>query len=52
MPFSIEFLDEPLEYLEDDPQIPSAPALLTIGDFREDFACSLYAWSKEEYENQ
>jgi hypothetical protein len=50
--FSIVFSDGPLEYLDDDPSIPSAIGLLTIGDFREDFAASLYLWSKEDYESQ
>jgi hypothetical protein len=50
--FSIVFSDEPLEFLADDPSIPSAIGLLTIGDFREDFAASLYQWNKEDYELQ
>lgn len=52
MSFSIAFLDRPLEYLDDDPSVPSAIGLLTIGDFREEFAASLYEWNKEDYESQ
>ena len=52
MSFSIVFLDEPWEYLDDDPSIPSAIGRLIIGDSQEEFAASLFLWSKENYQSQ
>jgi hypothetical protein len=50
--FSISFPDQPLEYLGDDPAIPSAIGLLVLGDFQESFASTLYEWKQSDYENQ
>lgn len=52
MPFSIQFLDEPLIYPFDDAKTPGAPGLLVIGESKEGFCSSLYHWSKEQYESQ
>ena len=52
MAFSISFLDAPLEYLEDDPAIPSAIGKIVIGNFEEEFASSLFEWSRTDYEGQ
>jgi CdiI N-terminal domain len=52
LPFSIKFIDEPLEYLSDDVSVPSAIGQITIGDFKEEFAACLYTWSKSGYESQ
>lgn len=52
LPFSISFLDQPLEYLADDPTIPSAIGLLVLGDHREEFASTLFEWNKNDYEEQ
>ena len=52
MAFSIAFVDEPLEYLADDHSIPFAIGEIRLGVFRENFASSLYTWSKTDYEAQ
>jgi hypothetical protein len=52
MAFRIGFTDEPDEYLDDDPTVPSAVGLITIGEFSENFVSSLYEWNKEAYESQ
>ena len=52
MAFSIEFLDEPLQYLGDDPSPPYAIGEITLGSFKETFAANLYTWSKNDYEAQ
>ena len=46
------FTDEPDEYLDDDPTVPSAIGLITIGEFNENFVSSLYEWNKKAYESQ
>ena len=50
--FSISFLDQALEYLGDDPTIPSAIGLIGLGDFQEEFASTLYEWKQSDYEEQ
>lgn len=50
MAFEIRFTDSPIEYLDDDPNIPSAVGLFRAGSFEENFASSLYEWKKEDYE--
>jgi len=52
MSFSICFTDDPAEFLDDDPKVPSAVGLITIGEFVENFVSSLYEWRKEKYERQ
>ena len=52
MPFSIQFLDEPLLYPFDDAKTPCAPGLLVMGESKEGFCSSLYEWSKQQYESQ
>jgi hypothetical protein len=46
MPFSIQFLDEPVLYPFDDAKTPGAPGLLVMGESKEGFCSSLYEWSK------
>jgi hypothetical protein len=50
--FSICFTSEPLEYLDDDPSIPSAVGLITVGEFVENFVSTLYEWTNEQYQRQ
>jgi hypothetical protein len=50
--FSISFPDQPLEYLADDPTVPSAIGILVLGDFQEEFASVLSEWSTSDYERQ
>ena len=52
MPFSIEFLDEPLLYPFDDVETPAAPGVLIMGNAKEGFYSSLYDWKKQQYESQ
>ena len=52
MAFKVGFTDEPDEYLDDDPTVPSAIGLITIGEFNENFVSSLYEWNKKAYESQ
>jgi hypothetical protein len=52
MPFSIQFLDEPLRYPFDDANTPGAPGLLVMGESKEGFCSTLYQWSKQQYESQ
>lgn len=49
--FSIEFLDEPLEYPFDDPSIPAAPGRLMLGKCEEEFLANLALWNKSDYES-
>jgi hypothetical protein len=44
MTFSIRFTDEPNEYLDDAPGVPSANGRITAGGLDENFASSLYEW--------
>ncbi|MGB7282332.1 MAG: hypothetical protein WBE13_08735 [Candidatus Acidiferrum sp.] len=52
MPFSIEFLDDPVSYPYDDPTTPEARGVLILGEAKEYFGSSLYEWTKKEYETQ
>jgi hypothetical protein len=52
MMFSIHFLDIPREYLHDDGVTPSAIGQIVIGEFREDFASSLFEWTQQDYRRQ
>jgi hypothetical protein len=52
MAFEIRFTDDPNEFLDDDPAIPSAIGLFRAGTVEENFASSLYEWKKEDYEAQ
>jgi hypothetical protein len=49
--FSIEFIDEPLEYPYDDTGIPAAPGRLVLGKSMEEFLANLFLWSKSDYES-
>jgi hypothetical protein len=52
MSFSINFTDNPVEYLDDDPSAPSAVGVINVGEFAENFVSTLYEWTKEQYESQ
>jgi hypothetical protein len=52
MTFAIRFKDEPNQYLDDDPTVPSAIGRIVAGDLEEEFVSSLYEWKKEDYQSQ
>jgi hypothetical protein len=52
MPFSINFLDGPLEYPFDDSSVPAARGVIVLNDFHEEFLASLAIWSKHQYQKQ
>lgn len=52
MSFSICFTGEPDQYLSDHPNVPYAVGRIVAGGLDEGFACTLYEWSKGDYEAQ
>jgi len=50
MAFEMFFTGDPNEFLDDDPNIPSAIGLIRLGSFEENFVSSLYEWKTEDYE--
>lgn len=52
MAFAICFKNEPNQYLDDDPTVPSAIGRIVAGKLDEEFVSSLYEWSKETYQSQ
>jgi hypothetical protein len=52
MAFTICFRNEPNQYLDDDPTVPSAIGRIVAGELDEEFVSSLYEWSKETYQSQ
>ena len=52
MSFSICFTGEPDQYLSDHPNVPYAVGRIEAGGLDEGFACTLYEWSKGDYEAQ
>ena len=50
-PFSISFLDQPLEYLGDGPDDPLRDRFNRDRDHKEEFASSLYEWKQIDYES-
>ena len=52
MAFSICFKNEPNQYLDDDPTVPSAIGRIVADQLDEEFVSSLYEWNKETYQAQ
>jgi hypothetical protein len=51
MAFMISFTDEPDEYLDDDPTVPSAIGRIVAGTLDEEFSSTLYEWDKQAYQS-
>ena len=52
MAFEIGFTGDPDQYLDDNPNIPSAIGKIVAGELHEEFVSSLYEWNRGAYERQ